>query len=157
MKYNREKSIAEEREEQELKRVQKFLKSIKTEVECSRPVSDADARKFVKLCLAPNETDSRRILSVEIVRAYQGNPSLVVFSLVGSPVRGHALLYPYNGSLKFQRHAIESYVLKIQNYTGTSPRRTRDVSSLTMFLQVARAKAKEQGGAFQPVDRSRNH
>jgi hypothetical protein len=115
-------------------------------------VSDCDARAFVMRCLSPYPEDWERCLSVTIEHAYQGKPSLILFALVGSPVFGHAMLYPYAGKLEFMPDRSESYILKIQRCTGTNPRRTRDALKIAMFLQVARAEAASKGGIFQAVD-----
>ncbi len=133
----------------------KSIKKIKMDALCHRPISDADALAFVKQSLSPYPVDWERNLIVDLQHAHQGRVSVVLFALNGSPMRGHAFLYPYNGRLAFADHMLESQVLRIQRHTGTNPRRTRDRATIEIFLQVARSRA-DIVGAFREVDLSKN-
>lgn len=119
------------------------------------PVSDSDAREFVKQCIASTPQDAERKLSVMIERAHYGRPSRVLFALVGSPMRGHATLYPDDGRLEFIPAQPDRFVLQIErSHGGTRPRRMQNVSKIAMFLQVARAKAASEDGTYLAVDHS---
>lgn len=117
-------------------------KEIEMAVACRNPVPNADAIEFVKRTLNPAPPPSGGLLELDIGYAHHGGISHVMFTMCGTPTRGHALLRSDNGGLD-DIHM--GYRLHVERFGAKQLRLIQNPATVAMFLQVARMEADRVG------------
>ena len=122
----------------------KSIKQIIRDYLRSRHDTPVDHLIFVKRCLSPMAPDWERDLVITPEYAHQGGISRVLFALNGSPMKGHAVLYPDSGSLNFIPGQPERFALHVHRHLARSTKQIFDATVIELFLAVAKEQVPER-------------